>query len=1107
MKRICAVTWALALLIIVLPLKAGAAVPSPSHFGFAAGINCENCHQPHRTLGVSKTDVDPPLIRTSPAVFNNMCQSCHRTGDGFAKAKPMALVDTSAIFGEHSTQTFGKLRQTSHRWDGSDTNPAAGALPPVQAAMTTNTNGVHNLRGRTGNQLACIRCHAPHLAGAPGAMLRMPIDQDQMCRDCHRSRDTQSHLTGTHPIRVDYDAAAAKGNFNNPPLNANPANPTSDLSNRLTKTAPTRNVVCSTCHGVHYTDSRSSTFDGASTAKGKGNYTNLSTGDGYQIRTDRRGAKVSSGTPDKLNLCTNCHANKKNHNAKDQDVQCNDCHGAHVEYDPNDPTNTKGTNVYLIRRNVKKGGMPSSIYFRYTGSQREYRNAAGTGVCQGCHNVPEAGGKYPAEHDSSKASDCNKCHFHSSQAGSFSGSCGQCHGMPPASATPGAGGLALPASNALGGTSAGAHVAHVTTGLKMECNACHAGYSGRVMPNNTIDIGFEINGVNVPGFTNVLNTGTYNNTNTLSNGYVFTGSVGSGTNQTCNAIYCHGSTLTGGSNTSPSWVGGASQVNCGTCHGVTSASPPTAGSHGRHAGAAAGQLQIPCESCHGPHDTNSHVNGDVRWNMAALNGQYKTPSGRFYRISGSTGRLAPSANYGTCTNIYCHSNGGPNGAAIVFNTVTWGGSALNCGSCHANMATVTSAAPNGGHYNHASTGNAGGPAFDCSVCHTGYTATSTNGATHANSFVELITALTGYSKTSPMAAKGAWGTCSTSQCHGQATGLAWNNGGLIWQTGGDRCSTCHSSTTGVAAGTPFYSTAFPVKQTSTANGKVGAHTYHLTNLQTMSRSFVCSDCHGTVALKDASHMNGSTTFAWSSFTIFSTSGQKLTGKVLSSYNQVAGTCTNYCHGSKLPHGDASGTNRTPSWKTPFMPATLTLPASCNGCHGFPPVNALHPVVEATLASCKVCHDNVNDLATGYANVFVDKSKHINGIVEGGSCNGCHGYPPTNKRFSGSTGNYVDARIENYTGGGGAHTIAAHISPNATAIEQWANCTKCHNEADHATSPVQFLPSSNIKVSIDQKFRFNVDKAAKYSSNKLDGAAHVPGTCASVACHLQKTPKW
>jgi len=785
-------------------------------------------------------------------------------------------------------------------------------------------------------------------------------------------------------------------------------------------------------------------------------------------------------------------------------MQCNDCHGAHVEYDPKDPTNTKGTNVYLIRRNVKKGGMPSSIYFRYTGSQREYANHEGTGVCQGCHNVPEAGGKYPPEHDSHKASDCNKCHFHSSQAGSFSGSCGQCHGMPPASSTPGAGGIATPATGALGG-SAGAHVAHVNSVLKMECNTCHAGYAARVMPNNTIDIGFEINGVNIPGFTNVLNAGgTYNNTNTLSNGYVFTGAVGSGANQTCNSIYCHGSTLTGGSNSSPSWVSGASQVQCGTCHGASSLNPPTAGSHTRHAGAGAGQLQIPCASCHGLHTDNKHVNGNVSWNLTALNGQYKTPSGRFYTMSGSTDRLAPSARYGTCTNLYCHSNGGPNGAAIVYNAVTWGGSALGCGSCHANMAS--SAATNGGHFKHSSTGNAGGPAFDCSVCHSGYTATSANGATHANKFVELISAITGYSKASPMAASGTWGTCSASQCHGQATGLVWNNG-LIHQTGGDRCSTCHSSTTGVTTGTPFYSTEFPTKMILTNNAKVGAHTYHMTNSNLMNRAFVCADCHGPVALKDATHMNGSTNFAWSTFTIFSTTDMKR--KVSPSYNQIAGTCANYCHGSELKFGDTTGTHRNPSWNAPFMPATLTLPAACNGCHGFPPSLAVsnHPNVPATLASCKSCHDNVNSAATGYADVFVNKAFHIDGILQGGGCNGCHGYPPANKRFVPGPNNWASAAMENYTGGGGAHTVAAHVSPTANPDDGWVNCTKCHTEADHAMSPVVFLPSTNIKVNMDQKNKFNLANTVKYEMNKTDGAAHTPGSCSNVSCHMQKTPKW
>jgi predicted CxxxxCH...CXXCH cytochrome family protein len=267
---------------------------------------------------------------------------------------------------------------------------------------------------------------------------------------------------------------------------------------------------------------------------------------------------------------------------------------------------------------------------------------------------------------------------------------------------------------------------------------------------------------------------------------------------------------------------------------------------------------------------------------------------------------------------------------------------------------------------------------------------------------------------------------------------------------------------------------------------------------------VCADCHGTVALKDATHMNGVTNFNWGAAAKYNSA--------VPNYDQASGTCSNvYCHGAAMPGTDTSGTNRTPSWKTPFMPATLT-PASCKTCHGFPPVNVNHPVITSPTsfptAACTGCHPNVSAAGTTYADIFVVKSQHINGAVEvTTNCNGCHGYPPSNKRFKGTQNNWSSARIENYSSGGGAHTVAGHISPTADPKDAWVNCSKCHNQNDHAMNPLQFLPSTNIKVSIDQKFRFSVDRAAKYTSNKLDGAAHVPGNCSSVSCHFQKTPQW
>jgi len=152
---------------------------------------------------------------------------------------------------------------------------------------------------------------------------------------------------------------------------------------------------------------------------------------------------------------------------------------------------------------------------------------------------------------------------------------------------------------------------------------------------------------------------------------------------------------------------------------------------------------------------------------------------------------------------------------------------------------------------------------------------------------------------------------------------------------------------------------------------------------------------------------------------------------------------------------------------------------------------------------------MNAAGTTYADIFVDKSLHINGIVNvsGGGCNGCHGYPPANKRFKGTHNNWSSARMENYSGGGGVHTVAGHIPPTASPDQAWANCSNCHNQNDHAMSPLAFKPSSNIKVRIDSRVRFSADRTPKYTSNKLDGALHVSGNCSNVACHFQKTPKW
>ena len=217
-------------------------------------------------------------------------------------------------------------------------------------------------------------------------------------------------------------------------------------------------------------------------------------------------------------------------------------------------------------------------------------------------------------------------------------------------------------------------------------------------------------------------------------------------------------------------------------------------------------------------------------------------------------------------------------------------------------------------------------------------------------------------------------------------------------------------------------------------------------------------------------------------------------------------------------GDTSGSNKAPTWSNPnYLPATISA-AACGTCHGFPPSTASgHPSVTipagfpttASIGTTCSCHANINPAGNSYANIFVDKTLHINGTVEvisGGACNACHGYPPASATFVGTQGNWSSARSENYVGGGGAHTINNHVSKTANPSGGFTNCSNCHNSADHQMSPINFAPSQTIKVSVSQRYRYETAKQFKYSSNRLDATSHVTGTCSNASCHFGATPK-
>jgi len=259
---------------------------------------------------------------------------------------------------------------------------------------------------------------------------------------------------------------------------------------------------------------------------------------------------------------------------------------------------------------------------------------------------------------------------------------------------------------------------------------------------------------------------------------------------TCSNVYCHGATLEGGTNTTPSWVTlDGTQAACGTCHGAPPALPHPARTDCAtcHPGTvlpdgtvdvAGGQhidgiLQAPaltCTACHGQEGVGpappASLNGATEAADAAVGahaihlsgseiaqpiacdechtvptapetpGHYGEPPaeltwGELATADGAAPALDvsdPAAP--TCSNVYCH------GATLSGGTLTepsWNdttGAPAQCGACHG-------APPPSPHP----------AASDCATCHPDTVAPSGSidvaGGKHVNGQLEVVAACDG----------------------------------------------------------------------------------------------------------------------------------------------------------------------------------------------------------------------------------------------------------------------------------------------------------------------------------------------------------------------------
>ncbi len=1012
MKRRFAYTLG-AVALVLLATTAALAIDAPHNY------SCTYCHVTHRTLGTKG--------------LNNICFDCHNMNNP-ATVHQFQQTDLANPFGSTAMGIYtgnqtGK--HTSHNWSASDVVPAAGATAPTNLYM----NSPSSITGA----VSCARCHSIHVGYADYTgtnpkrskpLLRMRNDQDQMCVDCHKSRNQTSHTAGTHPVSVNYADAVSSNpaGFASTPVNSNPANPSSAMK------LVNGQILCSTCHATHHADSNSATFDSNSSAiLGR-----LSSSRGYLLRTDLKGA--TAGT---INICTNCHAGKLSHNGSNQNVQCADCHAGHV--DVGDGTKP---NVFLIRRYMNISTAAGAVRNRmvmYTSVTSKNFTSPVNGVCNACHTIPAPGGTYPPEHASSSAAVCLSCHSHNGTTGSFSGGCTTCHGYPPPG--PATGYTAVDETTS-------PHQRHAGGGSNYSygCIQCHQG--------NTHNSGSTFQDV----FIN--KSGIIASTATAVPAYNTTA-------RTCSAVYCHSdgaprnASLTpvlGAPQTAiPAWSSTTKLTSCGDCH----AALPATNAHTKHRTVGIGN----CVICHDATLTDSTTIKNKALHVDGIKTVAFSSTASGLNLSGAAYTIASA----TCSTVYCHSSGqstdGSSATPVYASTPpTWVGTAA-CGSCHETTTMAT-----GSHSRHLAADT------NCGNCHTNATSTAYSAATHVNGQIDVAD-----SYTMGGAPGNGYGTCSTASCHADVYGTG-TVATPTWGSTGNGCAACHTTypitATGPATGSHSLTghavtctschaagtTATTVPSTGHADGNIDVanvgYPADVTKHTAGSGYSTCSaaSCHanvygtGTVATPTWGSTGNGCAACHTTYPITATGpatgSHSLTGHAVACTNcHAAGTSTTTVPSTGHADGDIDVTDGYPANVTKHAAGTYTGTCSTASCHAnvYGTGTVATPIWGSTGNGCSACHSvaiGTNGPATG-----------SHGVHAGIACTSCHNAGTTTATVP-STG-HADGDIDvtdGYPANVTKHAAGTYTGSCSTAVchgshsPTWgpntsnASCTKCHGKA-------------------------------------------------------------
>jgi hypothetical protein len=96
--------------------------------------------------------------------------------------------------------------------------------------------------------------------------------------------------------------------------------------------------------------------------------------------------------------------------------------------------------------------------------------------------------------------------------------------------------------------------------------------------------------------------------------------------------------------------------------------------------------------------------------------------------------------------------------------------------------------------------------------------------------------------------------------------------------------------------------------------------------------------------------------------------------------------------------------------------------------------------------------------------------------------------------------FVNARVEDYAGGGGYHS--SHLDATIVVGDEFKPCLPCHPSTSHKQGGSAVVQANvNVFEAADTSRRFDSARSKRYSNTDAQW------TCSNISCHFKPSPAW